>query len=155
GVAVPRFLGHLVHHVAVDELDPAGVFQRPRRDDPLILVDGDPVERRRPGWWQRCALPSSRCDRRHGVALLPFDPPLALAALTTIVFDPAEARKSGRWRRPELIAVKPPGGKGETGKSRGGASPEQEPSRQRIFSKLKRYGPLFAPVPLFAPAAIA
>ncbi len=44
-----RVLPHLVHHLAVDEFDPAGIFQRTRLDDPLVLVDGDPVEWRRPG----------------------------------------------------------------------------------------------------------
>ena len=39
-----RLLPHLVHHVAVDEFDPAGVFQRTRLDDPLVLVDGDPAD---------------------------------------------------------------------------------------------------------------
>jgi hypothetical protein len=47
GKAMPGALSHLVHHVAVDELDPAGIFQRTRLNDPLVLVDGDPVERRR------------------------------------------------------------------------------------------------------------
>ena len=42
-----RVFPHLVHHVPVDELDPAGIFQRARRNDPLVLVHGDAMYRRR------------------------------------------------------------------------------------------------------------
>ena len=92
-----RILAHLVHHVAVDEFDPAGVFQRP---DAMIRSYSLTVIR-----WSGGDATGAGDDTVGRVAVavdMGSAPsvsgigPRFLSALTAILFDLCAARKSVR-----------------------------------------------------------